>query len=159
MSSQPRRRRIHGLFHVLTPRSPAASRRRPLARPAQLSLEPLGLRQMLSVTPSITSMSLVQGPVTGGTTLQITGSNLVDAAGKSLVDKVRFYDSTADSQNSDGSWSPVVTFLTEVSSAQVTLLSGGKAAAATIKVTVPDFSAVTSWSWGPVFPASARGIT
>jgi hypothetical protein len=149
MSSQPRRRRIHGLFHVLTPRSPAASRRRPLARPAQLSLEPLGLRQMLSVTPSITSMSLVQGPVTGGTTLQITGSNLVDAAGKSLVDKVRFYDSTADSQNSDGSWSPVVTFLTEVSSAQVTLLSGGKAAAATIKVTVPDFSAVTSWSWGP----------
>ena len=145
MSSQPRRRR----FHLLTPRSPAASRRRPLARPAQLSLEPLGLRQMLSVTPSITSMSLVQGPVIGGTTLQITGSNLVDAAGKSLVDKVRFYDSTAESQNSDGSWSPVVTFLTEVSSAQVTLLSGGKAAAATITLTVPNFTAVTSWSWGP----------
>lgn len=139
MTNSPRRRRSRGLFRFLTQRSPAASRRRPLARPAQLSLEPLGLRQMLSVTPSITSMSLTQGPVTGGTTLQITGSNLVNAAGKSLVDKVRFYDSTAN----------VVTFLTEVSSAQVTLLSGGKAAAATIKLTVPDFSAVTSWSLGP----------
>ena len=137
------------LLQFLTARRGPASRRRQVRRPVSLAIEPLGPRQMLAVTPSITSASLFQGPVTGGNKLQLTGANFVNAAGQSLVQKVRFYDSTTEAQNSEGQWYRVYEFLTDVSSANVTMLPGGKAAAATIQLTVPDFSAVTSWGWGP----------